>query len=139
MTTAQQEKYSSFVAEFNGTVKESELLSAYTTFGTGGPADLFIDAVTAENLAQAVSLAKEHSISWFIIGQGSNLLVSDSGYRGLIIRNSVSGLDVKDNEVTSGAGELLDRVVDYATECSLTGFEFGAGIWGTNNLLSTDA
>lgn len=124
-------RYDRFAASFDGPVKKNEPLSAYTTFRTGGNADLFIDVTDSGALAQAIRLSRHLNIPCFLIGGGSNLLVSDSGYRGLIIRNSLRCLEVKGSEVKAGAGELLDTVVDFATDRSLTGFEFAAGIWGT--------
>jgi UDP-N-acetylmuramate dehydrogenase len=125
------ELYSRFVDEYDGPVKKNEPLSAYTTFRTGGAADLFVDVIDTGQLVVALQLARQIGIPFFVIGEGSNLLVSDNGYRGLIIRNSVRGLEVKGNEIVTGAGELLDEVVDVATKSSLTGLEFAAGIWGT--------
>lgn len=123
-------RYNSFSDCFEGKVLRDELLSEYTSFGTGGMADLFVEVGTLVELAQAVRLADENDIPRFVIGGGSNLLVSDDGYRGLIILNRIQHLAVQGNEIICGAGEVLDRVVDFATECSLTGFEFAAGIWG---------
>ncbi len=126
-----EDRYNRFIERFRGPVRRNEILSAYTTFRTGGEADLFIDATEAGQLGEAIRLAGEVDIPYFVIGGGSNLLVSDDGYRGLVIRNRIMHLDVKGNEITAGAGEDIDRVVDLATECSLSGFEFAAGIWGT--------
>jgi len=124
-------RYRSFIQRFDGPVKQNEVLSAYTTFRTGGAADLFVDITEVDSLSQAVTLARELDVPFFVIGGGSNLLVSDNGYRGLIIRNSILRREVKGNEMIVGAGESLDAIVDYATACSLTGLEFAAGIWGT--------
>ena len=124
-------QYRSFIEQYDGPVKQNERLSAYTTFRTGGEADLFIDVTDADQLSQAIVLARQLKLPFFIIGGGSNLLVSDAGYRGLIIRNSLRRLEVKDNELFAGAGESLDETVDFATTRSLTGLEFAAGIWGT--------
>lgn len=128
---AENKKYSEFVDRFGGEVRRSQPLSAFTTFGTGGDADLFIDVTDAESLALALKLAHELSIPRYVIGGGSNLLIGDRGFRGLIIRNSITGKEVQGNEITMGGGESLDGVVDFATERSLTGLEFAAGIWGT--------
>jgi UDP-N-acetylmuramate dehydrogenase len=125
------EQYDNFVERFEGSVKKNEPLSAYTSFRTGGEADLFIEVVDADRLAEVIRLARQSNIPFFVIGGGSNLLVSDTGYRGLIIRNSIRHMEVKDNEITVGAGELLDDTVDLAARSSLTGLEFAAGIWGT--------
>ncbi|MEE9441314.1 MAG: UDP-N-acetylmuramate dehydrogenase [candidate division Zixibacteria bacterium] len=125
------DKYTRFIEGFGRSVRENELMSAYTTFGTGGQADLFIDASDTDSLSRAIVLARKLSIPYFVIGQGSNLLVSDSGYRGLIIRNCIRRIEVQGNDIIAGAGEMLDEIVDFSAECSLTGFEFAAGIWGT--------
>lgn len=126
-----EEKYRRFAQEFTGVIKRREPLSLYTSFRTGGDADLFADIADVHRMAEALRLAHELAIPCFVIGGGSNLLVSDDGYRGLIIRNHILGLTVQGNEVIAGAGEQLDDVVDYATTCSLTGAEFASGIWGT--------
>ncbi len=126
-----KEKYEQFIGAFGGSVKKSESLSAYTTFGTGGEADLLLHAHSIDELSQAVKLANEYALPYFVIGEGSNLLVSDNGYNGLIIRNSIRSREVKDNELIIGAGENLDSIVDFATDSSLTGLEFAAGIWGS--------
>jgi UDP-N-acetylmuramate dehydrogenase len=128
---AQNEKYNEFVDRFGGEVKRSQRLSAYTTFGTGGEADLFIDVTDAESLSLGIKLARELEIAYYTIGGGSNLLIGDRGFRGLIIRNSIAGRQVKGIEIIMGGGESLDGAVDLATESSLTGLEFAAGIWGT--------
>jgi len=124
-------KYARFVDRFNGPVKWNEPLSAYTTFRTGGEADIFVDVADADTLSQAIRLSREMMLPYFVIGGGSNLLIGDNGYRGVIIRNSIVGREVQGCEIWAGGGESLDGVVDFATECSLTGFEFAAGIWGT--------
>lgn len=129
--TSPENRYRWFVEQYQGEVRHNEKLSPYTSFRTGGPADLFVEIVSREELIRAVKLATEAAIPYFVIGGGSNLLVSDQGYRGLIIRNQIMGLSVKDDEILAGAGESLNQLVDYATECSLSGLEFGAGIWGT--------
>ncbi len=128
---ADNKKYKEFVDRFDGEVKRSQPLSAFTTYGTGGDADLFIDVNDAESLALALTLAHKLDIPRYVIGGGSNLLIGDRGFRGLIIRNSITGKEVQSNEVITGGGESLDAVVDFATENSLTGLEFAAGIWGT--------
>lgn len=75
-------------------VKLNELMAKHTTFGIGGPADLFYEAKTKEELIKAVKSARELKIPFFILGSGSNILVSDKGLRGLVIKNSVSGMKV---------------------------------------------
>lgn len=128
---AGREIYTKFIELFGGPVSLDENLSAYTTFGTGGLADALVKVTDTDQLARAVKSARELSIPFYIIGDGSNLLISDNGYRGLIIRNSIRRREVQGNSLCIGAGENLDKTVDFATECSLSGLEFAAGIWGS--------
>jgi UDP-N-acetylmuramate dehydrogenase len=126
-----QARYDRFIASYGGPVERHVLLSAFTTFRTGGEADLFVEVMTTEELTRVIALVHETAIPYFVLGDGSNLLVSDEGYRGVIIRNRITGLTVQGNTVTAGAGEPLDGLVDFATDHSLAGLEFAAGIWGT--------
>ncbi len=107
-------------------------LAPLTTYRTGGSARYFISVSTGEQLSQAVKTAANLQLRFFVIGGGSNLLVADSGYDGMIIKVSVKGLSMKaDTSVEVGAGEDLMALVDFATQNGLTGMEFAAGIWGT--------
>lgn len=126
-----QARYDRFMASYGGPVERDVSLSAYTTFRTGGDADLFVQVQSTEALARAVATARQAEIPCFVLGDGSNLLVSDEGYRGVIIRNRITGLTVQGTEVTAGAGEPLDALVDFAGDHALAGLEFAAGIWGT--------
>src|SRR6185312_14181868 len=71
-------------------IRTDVTLAPYTTFKIGGPADLFIDAQSADELALAVCTAREIGIPWFVLGLGANILVGDGGFRGLVIRNTAS-------------------------------------------------
>lgn len=117
--------------KFGDLITEDEPLSAHNTFGTGGKARLFANVHTTGELAAVVHIAEELKIPYFMLGGGSNMLISDDGYNGLIIKNSIMGLNLEGTEITVGAGEDLQRLVDFATENGLSGLEFAAGIWGT--------
>ncbi len=106
-------------------------LARLTTFGTGGPARLFYEAGTVDELASIVKASKELDFPTFLLGGGSNLLVSDNGYEGLVIKNSIKGIELKGTEIICGAGEDLQSIVDFATENGLSGLEFATGIYGT--------
>ncbi|MEW5993643.1 MAG: UDP-N-acetylmuramate dehydrogenase, partial [Candidatus Zixiibacteriota bacterium] len=85
-----------------------------------------------EEVVRAVKAARSINLPCFILGGGSNLLVSDKGFDGLVVRVEVPGLKLLgQNEIECGAGESLQALVDFATENSLTGLEFASGIWGT--------
>ena len=71
-------------------VRWYEVLAPYTTFKIGGPADLFFEATTDDELAAAVLAARETGVPWFVLGLGANILVGDKGFRGLVIRNTAS-------------------------------------------------
>jgi len=107
-------------------------LAPFTSFRTGGPAALFFRANSVGRAADAVRIARELGLDFFLLGGGSNLLVADSGYDGLVIKVDIRGLRLVDETtIECGAGEDLMALVDFATENSLTGLEFAAGIWGT--------
>lgn len=74
-------------------IRENVIMAPYTTFKTGGPARYFCVVTSEDELVQAVTFAKERSLSILVIGGGSNLLVSDDGYKGLIIRCEIKGKD----------------------------------------------
>ena len=112
-------------------VKENILLKNYTTFRIGGPAKYFFVAKTKEDLIKAILAAKKLKLPFFILGGGSNLLVSDKGFKGLIIRIMNQELRIKNQTIYAEAGKSLALVVSKATENSLSGLEWAAGIPGT--------
>jgi len=116
---------------FAGQIETDRPLSSFNTFGTGGPARLFAEVRTTEELAKLVQVAHELYIPYFMLGGGSNVLVSDRGYEGLIIKNSIMGLSTEGESITSGAGERLEDLINFAAQCALSGLEFATGIWGT--------
>lgn len=114
-------------------VKVNEPMNRHTTFRTGGPADYFVAPETKEELKELISVLKEIREPYYIIGNGSNLLVSDTGYRGTVIQicKSMSGVCVCGNQIKAQAGALLSKIAGRALDAGLTGFEFAAGIPGT--------
>ena len=110
-----------------------ELMKKHTTFRVGGPADFYAVPSTIEEIKELVAYCKRTDYPYYIIGNGSNLLVGDKGFRGLIIQVSKNMSDVKveGNIVTAYAGALLSKVARVILDESLTGFEFAAGIPGT--------
>lgn len=116
---------------FGGQIETDKPLSSLNTFGTGGPSRFFAEVKTAEELASLIRAANESCIPYFMLGGGSNILISDRGYEGLIIRNSIMGISVEGESIISGAGEKLVDLIDFATQGALSGLEFATGIWGT--------
>lgn len=114
-------------------VKMQEPMSKHTTFRIGGPADFYLCPHSTKEVQQTVQICKEENLPYFILGNGSNLLVSDKGYRGVIIQlwKNFSDISVKDCCITAKAGALLSKVAAEALEEGLTGMEFASGIPGT--------
>ena len=110
-----------------------EAMSQHTTFKIGGPADYFLMPDKGEDVGRVIKICKEKEIPYFILGNGSNLLVGDGGYRGAVIQiyRNMSSVTVEGNEITAQAGALLLAVAAKDKNASLTGFEFAGGIPGT--------
>ena len=114
-------------------IRRDEPMKTHTTFRVGGPADYFVMPETAEEVQRVTELCRMEEVPCYVIGNGSNLLVSDDGYRGVILQiyRSMSGISVQGNIIRAQAGALLSAIAAKACENSLTGFEFAAGIPGT--------
>lgn len=110
-----------------------EAMSRHTTFKIGGPADYFLMPDKDTDVGRIVKICKESTIPYFILGNGSNLLVGDGGYRGAVIQiyKNMSAVTVEGTEITVQAGALLSSVAAAAKNAALTGFEFAGGIPGT--------
>ena len=117
----------------NDRVLEAEPMGKHTTFRIGGPADLFVAPENTDEIKKLIAICKEEEVPYFILGNGSNLLVSDKGYRGVIMQlyRSFGQITLKENEIHAQAGALLSGIAAMAREASLTGFEFAGGIPGT--------
>ncbi|MDR6997995.1 UDP-N-acetylmuramate dehydrogenase [Neobacillus niacini] len=116
-----------------GKVKQNELLSNHTTIKIGGPADLFIEPSSTENLKKVMELVRKYQLPWRAIGRGSNLLVSDKGIEGVVIKLG-SGLDqltINGSEITVGGGYSLVSLATKISKMGLTGLEFASGIPGS--------
>ena len=114
-------------------VKTGEPMEMHTTFRVGGPADYFVLPETKEELRETVLLCRREEKPYYILGNGSNLLVSDKGYRGVIIQvfKSMNKIRADGNCIHAQAGALLSAIAARALEKSLKGFEFASGIPGT--------
>jgi len=110
-----------------------EPLSGHTTFKIGGPADALVLPESRDGLYKLINLLKNCDIRFMIIGNGSNLLFSDNGYRGVIIKISrnMSDIDIKNNIIYTQSGAFLSKIAQEAMKASLTGLEFACGIPGT--------
>lgn len=111
----------------------NEPMAAHTTFRIGGPADVFVRPASAEQLQAVMALLRKEEQPFFLLGNGSNLLVHDSGYRGVVIQvgPAMSEVSVEGNLLTAQAGASMYKAAQAAMEHGLTGLEFASGIPGT--------
>jgi UDP-N-acetylmuramate dehydrogenase len=119
-------------------IEENKPLAPLTTLGIGGPARWFLEATTEDEIAEAAAWARDGQISLFVLGGGSNLVVSDGGFNGLVLRVGLRGIDAEAALDGSGtrtfrvaAGEDWDNFVGRTTEANCAGIECLAGIPGT--------
>ncbi|GAI20196.1 unnamed protein product, partial [marine sediment metagenome] len=112
-------------------IKENISLAKHTTFKIGGPAKYFCIARNKEDLIKAVKKAKELKMTFFILGKGSNVLASDKGYNGLVIKIENCKLKIENCNIHAEAGVKLEDIVKLSDKKSLTGMEWAAGIPGT--------
>lgn len=114
-------------------VLRDEPMSRHTTFRIGGPAALFCIPRSVPALAATVKACIEADIPYYILGNGSNVLVSDAGYQGVVIQlfRNMDGIRIRGTEMEVEAGALLVKIAHTAAKESLTGLEFASGIPGT--------
>ena len=113
-------------------IREGVALAPYTTFGIGGLARYFVVAATQAEVAAAVAWAGERGVNLFVLGGGSNLLVRDAGFDGLVVRMVIRGMNHLGAGIFAvGAGEVWDDFVQYAVERRFAGIECLAGIPGS--------
>lgn len=117
----------------NASVLLDEEMSRHTTFRIGGPADCFVTPGNRDELKEVLKICTEEKVPYFILGNGSNLLVADKGYRGLIIQlfRNMNEIAIDGETVTAMTGALLTQISARAAAEGLTGFEFASGIPGT--------
>lgn len=111
--------------------QQNVLLSEHTTFKIGGPAKYFLVAKEIDDLTKAVKFAQGKKMPFFILGGGSNILVNDQGFKGLVIKNQTSKYEIKNNKIIAEAGVSLDKLVNLSMKKGLAGLECVLGILGT--------
>lgn len=121
-----------FKSQINGLMLIEEPLSKHTTFRIGGPADIYVYPKNLDDLYQIVDFCENEEVPRFTIGNGSNLLVSDQGYRGVVIDLSKTFTEIhsQNTEIQAGAGFLLDSLIQFCMERGLSGLENLFGIPG---------
>ena len=119
-------------AGFRGEILSEQALGPMTTWRIGGPAELLATPLDIDDVIRAVAWANGRELRWRVLGNGSNLLVGDSGVRGLVlrIRKVLDRLEIEGSKVVAGAGASFPGVAHAVAEHGLAGIEFGAGIPG---------
>ena len=122
------------LAEFpQDRLKRDESLSRYTSFRTGGPAEAFLEVDSIPMLTRVLALLKEAQVPFFLLGRGTNLLISDHGFPGVVLKltGNFTRISVKENVLCCGAACTLSALSAYAAEHALSGLEFASGIPGS--------
>lgn len=124
--------YEDMISVSRGNVLKDEPLKNHTYFKIGGSADIFSEPEDAEDLKTVLKLIKKHGADCFVIGNGTNLLVSDEGFRGAIVKigDKFNFIERNENRITAGPGVLLSSLAKYLAREGLAGFEFASGIPG---------
>lgn len=124
---------SRLAAAVSGSARSSEPMARHTTFRIGGPAALYVQLDTLSDVAAALSILAEEDVPWVVVGKGSNLLVSDSGYEGavLVLGREFKRHSFEDGVLKAGAATVLGVLVQDAFHLGLTGLSWAVGIPGT--------
>ena len=120
-------------------VKRDEFLSGHCSFRTGGPADLFVQVCTEEELVKTLELLEASDVDVFLLGRGTNLLIGDKGFRGAVVtmcapsgtESDLCNVKIDGSRLRAGAGASLLKIAMAARDAALAGFEFAAGIPGS--------
>ncbi len=124
--------YEDMTSSVRGRILRNEPLKNHTYFRIGGPADILAEPEDTEDLKTVLKLIKKHGTDCFVIGNGTNLLISDEGFRGAMVKvgDKFDYFYRNENKVTAGAGTLLSVLAKYLAREGLAGFEFASGIPG---------
>lgn len=114
-------------------VRENEPMAAHTSFKAGGRADLFVEPQNGEQLRKVLQLYNKENVKYMVLGNGSNVLVRDGGYRGVIVRigEAFSSIKREENRIICGSGALMSAAARFAASEGLAGLEFASGIPGS--------
>lgn len=116
----------------NISIRYDEPMALHTTFHIGGPADFYVEPQSADALRRVLRLTKKHNVKTQVIGRGSNILIADAGFRGVIVStSSMKQITVLENTITAEAGATLTALAKIAGDHALTGLQFSNGIPGS--------
>lgn len=130
--------YCDLEGTIRGTVLYNESMARHTSYRIGGPAALYVECVTISDISRSLDVIHEHGLAWCVIGKGSNLLVSDEGFNGVVLTlgSEFKNFSFPDEEVgqsllVSGGGTILSNLVQSAFKAGYSGLEFCVGVPGT--------
>jgi len=112
-------------------LQKNVLLKNYSNYKIGGPAKFFVEVKSVEELQEALEYARDNSEKVFILGGGTNILISDEGFKGLIIYNKIVGIKRERENLIVGSGVSIKDLLNFCVENSLSGFEWAGGLPGT--------
>src|SRR6202158_5082317 len=115
----------------NVTISQGAMLSRYTRFGIGGPAEVYFETSDERSFMEALNLVRSSGLKYVVIGGGINLIVADAGFPGVVLRFTASGIESQGVRVTVAAGAELQALVDYCIGVGLCGLETMSGIPGS--------
>lgn len=111
--------------------QQSVLLSDFSSYKIGGPARLFVEVSTTEELKEILLNVADDNEKIFILGEGTNVLIDDKGFDGLVIHNKIEGINIIDNGLEVGSGVMIKDLLDFCIENALMGLEWAGGLPGT--------
>ena len=129
--TVRRETIDQLAGISNVSVSEGVLLSRHTRFGIGGPAEVFVQAASEQAFAEALRLSLASGAPYSVIGEGTNLIVSDQGFDGIVLRLTAQAIEHQGAIVRAQAGAELQALVDYSIQHGLRGLETMTGIPGS--------
>ncbi|MEI7512125.1 MAG: UDP-N-acetylmuramate dehydrogenase [Candidatus Uhrbacteria bacterium] len=127
LSSVQVDAYKQIIAS----ATENEPMAKHTSFRVGGPARLYVVAPDVDAFVQAVQAAIQVQIPWYVYGGGSNLLVSDDGFEGVVIQIANRKISIEGNLITADAGAITAMIARQSVDAGLTGFEWAIGVPGT--------
>ncbi|HHT9129066.1 MAG TPA: UDP-N-acetylmuramate dehydrogenase [Candidatus Wujingus californicus] len=128
-------------------MERNKILAPFTTYKIGGSADLFVEVHTIDELVNASSEARRNRIPFFLLGCGANILFTDKGFRGLVIRNLANKVMILDNnKIWAESGAIVEDLIEQSKDLGLSGFEHfvdipstvGGAMWQNLHFLSSD-
>jgi len=122
---------SGFITDRMREFQKNVLLSQFSNYKIGGPAEFFFEAKSADDVVWAAGEAKRRGLSIFILGGGTNLLISDDGVRGLVLKPNLNFLESEEETITAGAGVPMEKLLGFTVSKGLSGLEWAGGLPGT--------